>query len=75
MPIKSYIAIPHPDSFKQLVAELGSMVECQVHPAENKEILVLVTDTLSEDEDKVLVGRIEQSKYLAHLSFVSGFDE
>ena len=74
MPIKSYIVIPHPEALSKLVFELNAINGCQVHPAQNKEVVVLVTDTLSEEEEKQLLHRIEQSQHIAHLSFVSGFE-
>lgn len=74
MPIKSYILIPQPDALPSLVEEVSQLQGCSVHPAENKEVLVLVTDTEDEEKDKVLVGQIEACKHLQHLSLVSGFD-
>lgn len=74
MPIKSYILIPNQNELALLTEELSVLKECNVHPAENKEVLVLVTDTENEEKDKTLLSQIENSKHLQHMSLVSGFD-
>ena len=74
MPIKSYIVIPQPNQLEQLSSELSKLQGCNVHPAENKEVLVLVTETDNEEKDKILLAKIEACQYLQHLSLVSGFD-
>lgn len=74
MPIKSYILIPHPNELALLTKEISRLEGCNVHPAENKEVLVLVTDTETEEKDKKLLSKVEASKHLQHLSLVSGFD-
>lgn len=74
MPIKSYILIPNPNELVLLTEEISRLEGCNVHPAENKEVLVLVTETETEEKDKTLLTQIEASKHLQHLSLVSGFD-
>ena len=74
MPVKSYIAIPKKNRLSDLSEALYQLSGCNVHPAENKEVLVLVTDTESEREDRELLEEIEANEHLQHLSLVSGFD-
>lgn len=74
MPIKSYILIPNDNQLSQLANEIAQLQGCNVHPAENKEVLVLVTETESEEKDKALLGQIESNRHLQHISLVAGFD-
>ncbi|MEO9483911.1 MAG: chaperone NapD [Ekhidna sp.] len=74
MPIKSYIIIPQPDQKQHLMEDIGGMSGCEIHPAENEEVLVLVTDTQDETADKVLLKQIESNRNIKHISLVSGYE-
>ncbi|MEP1033501.1 chaperone NapD [Ekhidna sp.] len=74
MPIKSYIIIPQLDQKQSLMDDIAKMEGCEVHPAENKEVLVLVTDVETESEDKLLISQIESNKNIKHISLVSGYE-
>ena len=74
MPVKSYIVIPQSDQKGSLVKDIGRMEGCEIHPAENKEVLVLVTDTESEIDDKELYAKLESNKNIKHISLVSGYE-
>lgn len=73
MPIKSYLVFPQAGRGSQLLETLSYMDSCSVIPAENKEVLVLVTDTQSDSEDELLLHKLQSQKDLHHLTFVSGF--
>lgn len=75
MPIKSYIAIPLDGRREELVASLNSMKGCELIPADNHDLLVIVCDTTSEEEDKALYKQINALDSLQLLSMVSGFDD
>ena len=74
MPIKSYLAHPHEGKKEQLIQELLSLENCEVIPAENKDLLVVVTDTPDEIGDKKLTEQIEAIDSLKLLALVSGFN-
>lgn len=74
MPIKSYLAHPHNGKFKELLNELSSINGCDIIPSTNRELAVLVTDTLNEIEDSKLVAQINELESLKMLSMVSGFE-
>lgn len=74
MPIKSYLAHPHTGKKEQLIQELLNLENCEVIPAENKDLLVVVTDTLDEIGDKKLTEQIEAIDSLKLLALVSGFN-
>ncbi|MFY0686010.1 MAG: hypothetical protein JXQ90_02535 [Cyclobacteriaceae bacterium] len=75
MPIKSYVLIPQQDKTTQLLQELSLIEQCESQVAENKDVIVAVTDTPSEVADKELYKQIEQLPSLAHITLVSGFND
>ncbi|WP_425391119.1 chaperone NapD [Ekhidna sp.] len=74
MPVKSYIIIPQSDQKQHLADEINKLNGCEIHPAENQEVLVLVTDTDNESEDKKLFAQIESNQNIKHISLVSGYE-
>lgn len=74
MPIKSYLAHPHDGQKQDLIRSLEAMEQCEILPAENREVVVLVTDTSSKEEDERLVATLEKIPSLKFLSLVSGFN-
>lgn len=74
MPIKSYLAHPHDGKKRELIAALADMKYCDVIPAENKDLLIVVTDTDNKFEDEKLKEQIEAIESLKMLAMVSGFD-
>lgn len=75
MPIFSYIAIPHAGAKEDLCAELSGIQHCQVVPAENKDIVVLVTDTPDDQVEKELQTTLKELTHLQSLSLAFGYDE
>lgn len=74
MPIKSYLAHPHIGQKEALIQGLSALKNCEVIPAENKDVLVVVTETKDETEDKNLKEKIETIASLKLLALVSGFN-
>jgi len=74
MPIKSYIIHSTENQKKNVVEALKKLKNCEVIPAENKEVIVLVTDTSTEETDKELYNKLLEIKGVKHMSLVSGFD-
>lgn len=74
MPIKSYLAHPHEGKKKELIEALSAIGGCEVIPAQNKDLLVLVTDTETKLEEEIIKKQIETIKSLKLLAMVSGFD-
>lgn len=70
MPILSFLAHPQPGREDELVQTLDAMPECTVTPADNGPLLILVTETSSEEEDEVLRKRLKSIESLAFLSLV-----
>ncbi|MFT7611250.1 MAG: nitrate reductase NapAB chaperone NapD [Parvicellaceae bacterium] len=73
MPIKSYLAHPQDGKKEALVLALSSFTECDVFPAENREILIVVTETKNKEAEKKLKEKLESINSLKLLAMVSGF--
>ena len=74
MPIKSYLAHPLEGKYQQLISELSNIAHCDIIPSKNNEIVVVVTDTKSDLDDKNVQIEINAIKSLKMLSLVSGFE-
>ncbi|AIY14289.1 hypothetical protein [Cellulophaga baltica] len=74
MPIKSYLVHPILGKKEELMTALKGFGQCEVLPAENQNVLVLVTDTQDEKEEEILKEKIEALSSLKLLALVSGFN-
>lgn len=63
MPIKSYLAHAMTGKKEELMKALISLNQCEVVPAENQDVLALVTDTPNEKEEEILKEKIEVLNY------------
>ena len=75
MPIFSYLAIPIERSDRAMCAELAALNHCQIIPAENQDVIVLVTDTPDETTEERLQKRLKRLQSLQSLSLTFGYDE
>lgn len=73
MPIKSYLAHPHENRKEELIEALSLINQCEIIPAENKDIIVIVTETESKEEEEILKNKIDAIASLKMLAMVSGF--
>ena len=74
MPIKSYLAHPYDGQKEILVKELSALENCEVIPAENKDVLIVVTDTNSKQEEDKIKEQLETIASMKLLAMVSGFN-
>ena len=74
MPIKSYLAHPHEGRKSELIESLSAINECEVIPARNKDLLIVVTDTQDKIEEDILKEKLETIESLKLLVMVSGFN-
>lgn len=74
MPIKSYLAHPEDGKKQDLLEALSKIEQCEVIPAENEDLLIVVTETNSQEEEENLKEQIENIDGLKLLSMVSGFN-
>jgi nitrate reductase NapAB chaperone NapD len=74
MPVKSYIVQPLEGKMKELTQSLGKLKSCDIFPALNEDLLVVVTDTEDDHQEEQLVDNLQALPYLKHLTLVSGFN-
>lgn len=74
MPIKSYLAHPHDGKKNELIRALSGIDQCEVVPAQNKDLLILITETESNTEEEILKEKLEALESLKLLAMVSGFN-
>lgn len=74
MPIKSYLAHPHKGKKRELIEAISQFKECEVIPAQNREVLVVVTETESKQEEDNLKLKLDALGSLKLLAMVSGFN-
>lgn len=74
MPIKSYLAHPHKGKKEELLASLSYIENCDVIPAENKEVLIVITETNNKEEEDSLKEKLDIIPSLKLLAMVSGFN-
>ena len=72
MPVFSYLAYPVPGAKKKLLNDLAALDYCEVTPADNQEILILVTDTPDESKEKELQIKLKKLKSLESLGMTFG---
>jgi len=75
MPIKSYIAIPQEGKKEQLKQDIFNLSDCEIIPSENKNVLVVITETVDEKEDKKLFEQLNGLDNLQLLTLVSAFSD
>jgi len=59
VPVCSYVVVPRPGKAASVASDLARIDGCEVAPAENAEMLLLVTSTASLDEDAALRREVE----------------
>ncbi|MCL6265439.1 hypothetical protein [Flagellimonas myxillae] len=74
MPITSYLAHPHEGKQQELLEELSAIEACDAVPAQNRDVIALVTATESKEEEAQLKIQLETIKSLKLLAMVSGFN-
>jgi nitrate reductase NapAB chaperone NapD len=72
MPIFSYLAYPIQGAKEKLLKDLNSLAHCEAIPSENKDILVLITDTPNDDQEKELQKMLKQLSSLQSLGMTFG---
>ena len=72
MPVFSYIAYPEQGAKEQLLKDLLALEYCEVTPAKNKELLILLTDTPDADTEKNLQKQLKALISLQSLGMTFG---
>jgi len=72
MPVFSYLAYPVRGAKEELLNDVSALDHCEVMPAENEEVLILVTDTPDEEKEKALQKNLRKLKSLQSLGMTFG---
>ncbi len=72
MPVLSYLAYPIKGEKTELINELTGLDYCQVMPAKNEDVLILVTDTPDDTKEKELQDKLKSIKSLQSLGMTFG---
>ena len=75
MPIFSYLATPKDGAKERLCADLAALEYCQIIPADNHELIVLVTDTPDETTEETLQESLKNLQSLQSLDLAFGYNE
>jgi len=60
LPILSYLVLPVAGAAEQVARRLAAIRGCDVTRAENRDLLILVTETSGEDEERTLRASLEE---------------
>lgn len=72
MPIISYLAYPKAGAKAELLKELTALAYCEATPAENEDLLILLTDTPDDGAEKALQERLKALRSLQSLGMTFG---
>ena len=72
MPVFSYLAYPKQGAKQDLLDDLSAIDHCEATPADNQNILILITDTPDEETEKVLQKKLKSLKTLESLGMTFG---
>ena len=72
MPVFSYLAYPKQGAKQDLLNDLTALDHCEATPADNQNILILVTDTPDEETEKALQKKLKELKTLESLGMTFG---
>ena len=75
MPILGYIASSRSGAKQKLLQELNALQYCEAYPADNADILILVTDTPDKDSEEELQEHLKEIKSLESLSMTFGYND
>jgi hypothetical protein len=75
MPIKSYLAYPVRGRRDDVTDAVRALPGCQVIPAVNRDLLVIVTDTPDEAAEEALQQALARLESLEGLALVAGLGD
>lgn len=75
MPIFSYLAIPVSGAKEKLCEDLAALSYCEIIPSDNREVVVLVTDTPDKTAEDDLQKNLDNLQSLQSMSLAFGYDD
>lgn len=75
MPIMSYLAYPEDGQRMALVRALRSIPSCNVVLSENRDLVVVVTDTPDREAERTLQQQLQSIDALHCMTLIAGYDD
>lgn len=75
MPVKSYLAVPMTGKKDKMSSDINGIKGCETAPADNKDIVVVLTETATQEEDTLLYEKLRNLDTVQDLMLVSAFAE
>lgn len=75
MPVKSYLIFPKANKTGNLVESLSRMNYCEVFPSEDEKIIILVTETESEQADEKIWNELQGNTDIQQISLIAAFNQ
>jgi len=75
MPTKSYLVYASKGKKEALTKDILALGNCEVVPSINEELLIVVTETDTVNEDIALKEKLDSLPNLELISLVAGFDK
>ena len=72
MPVFSYLAYPKQGAKNELLNDLIALDNCEVTPADNQNVLILITDTPDDETEKALQKKLKELNSLESLGMTFG---
>ncbi len=72
MPICSYVVFPQQDKAQEVARRLGEIPNCEVVPAENRSLMILVTDTETAADEQVLQRQLNSIEDIECMALTFG---
>ncbi len=60
MPVCSYVVFPQPGQIRELATELAGLPGCSAEVPEQGDVLVLVTDTVTDAQERALQADLRE---------------
>lgn len=73
MTIRSYLVLVRPGQRDAVAERLRAMPDCDVIPAENRDVIVVVSETPAVEADAMLEERLSGVEGVAGVSLVAGY--
>ena len=74
MPIKSYLAHPHSGKKEAVISSISALEYCEVVPAKNEDVIIVITETISDDQEEQVEANLNNVEGIKLLAMVSGFN-
>lgn len=75
MPIFSYLAIPKNGAKERLCTDIAALDHCRIIPADNQDVIVLITATPDETAEETLQESLKNLQSLQSLNLAFGYNE